>query len=278
MRARHASPDGRTHRSRGGRWERPPAWALAAMALCLAGLAVVGPSALRQDTVPAAGAAEPTGTGSTATGPAATEPAATGPAPSTRAAVPVPRPADRALRVLFIGDSLMWGSFASDESLTYRARVTAALSAGGPVETATVGGPGWSAAEAAEDLPGVSGPFDLVVVEVGANDSVALTAAEFGADYAALLDGVRALAPDATLLCDGVWNGPELATPLDRELRPVCADHGGVVVPLSPLYVDETLRGPEGSVLASGAVRDQFHPNDAGHAAIAEAMLAVLDL
>ncbi|WP_091109420.1 SGNH/GDSL hydrolase family protein [Geodermatophilus dictyosporus] len=238
------------------------------MAVCLAGLAVVGPAALRQDTAPAAaGATEPT----------ATDPTATEPAPPTRAAVPVQRPADRALRVLFIGDSLMWGSFASDESLTYRARVTAGLSAGGPVEVATVGGPGWSAAEAAEDLSEVTGPFDLVFVEVGANDSVAISAARFGTDYATLLDGVRALAPDATLVCDGVWNGPELATALDRELRPVCADHGGVVVPLSPLYVDETLRGPEGSVLPSGAVRDQFHPNDAGHAAIAEAMLAVLD-
>ncbi len=264
MRARHASPAGRTRRSRGGRWERPPAWALVAMAVCLAGLAVVGPSALRQDTVPTAGAAEPT----------AAEPTA----PARPAAVTVQRPADRALRVLFIGDSLLWGSFASDESLTYRARVTAALSAGGPVEVATVGGPGWGAAEAADDLPGVTGPFDLVFVEVGANDSVAISAARFGTDYAGLLDGVRALAPDAALVCDGVWNGPELATALDRELRPVCADHGGVVVPLSRLYVDETLRGPEGSVLPSGAVRDQFHPNDAGHAAIAEAMLAVLDL
>ena len=28
-----------------------------------------------------------------------------------------------------------------------------------------VGGPGWSAAEATEDLPEVSGPFDLVLVE-----------------------------------------------------------------------------------------------------------------
>jgi lysophospholipase L1-like esterase len=234
------------------------------MVLCLAGLVTVGPSALRQDTIPSAGATEPT--------------TAVPAAPARPAAVPVQRPADRALRVLFIGDSLMWGSFASDESLTYRARVTAALSAGGPVEAATVGGPGWSAAEAAEDLPEVTGPFDLVFVEVGANDSVALTAAQFGRDYAALLDGVRTLAPDAALVCDGVWNGPELATALDRELRPVCAEHGGVVVPLSRLYVDETLRGPEGSVVPGGGVRDQFHPNDEGHAAIAEAMLAVLEL
>jgi lysophospholipase L1-like esterase len=264
MRTRHASAAGRTRGSRGGRWERPPAWALVAMALCLAGLVVVGPSALRQDTIPTAEATEPT--------------AAAPAAPARPAAVPVQRPADRALRVLFVGDSLMWGSFASEESLTYRARVTAELSAGGPVEVATVGGPGWRTARATAALPEVTGPFDLVFVEVGTNDSVALTAAQFGTDYAALLDGVRALAPDATLVCDGVWNGPELATALDRELRPVCAEHGGVVVPLAQLYVDETLRGPEGSVVPGGEVRDQFHPNDEGHAAIAEAMLAVLEL
>ena len=264
MRARSTPAAGRARGSRGGRWERPPAWALVAMALCLAGLVAVGPSALRPDGVPSAGATEPTATAPTAA--------------ARPTAVPLPRPADRPLRVLFIGDSLMGGSFASDESLTYRALVTAGLSAGGPVEVDTVGGPGWSAAEATEDLSEVTGPFDLVFVEVGANDSVALTAARFGTDYAALLDGVRALAPDATLVCDGVWNGPELATALDRELRPVCAEHGGVVVPLSRLYVDETLRGPEGSTVPGGGVRDQFHPNDAGHAAIAEAMLAVLDL
>ncbi len=262
MRTGSTTAGSRIRGSGGGRWERPPAWALVAMALCLAGLVAVGPAALAPEAVPTAEATEPT---------------AAPAAPARPTAVPLPWPADRPLRVLFIGDSLMWGSFASDESLTYRARVTAALSARGPVEVATVGGPGWSAAEATEDLPAVAGPFDLVLVEVGANDSVALTAARFGEDYAALLDGVRTLAPDAVLVCDGVWNGPELATALDRELRPVCAEHGGVVVPLSRLYVDETLRGPEGSPVPGGGVRDQFHPNDAGHAAIAEEMLAVLE-
>ncbi|MBB3083225.1 SGNH/GDSL hydrolase family protein [Geodermatophilus sabuli] len=258
-------PADRSRSSGGGRWDRPPAWALVAMALCLAGLIALGPSVLRSGTVRAAGAAESTAT-------------ATPAAPHRPTEVLVERPADRPLRVLFIGDSLMWGSFASDPSLTYRALVTAGLSTEGPVDAVLVGGPGESAAEATEGLTEVTGPFDLVFVEVGANDSVALTPARFSSDYAALLDGVRALAPDAALVCDGVWNGPDLATPLDRELRPVCAARGGVVVPLSPLYVDETLRGPEGSPVPGGGVRDQFHPNDAGHAAIAEAMLAVLGL
>jgi acyl-CoA thioesterase I len=262
MRSRAGS---RIHsRGRAGRWDRPPVWALILMAICVLGLAaavVFWPA--RDHGRPAKAAPLPT--------------EATQAIPSGAAAVPVERPADRPLRVLFIGDSLMWGSFASDESLTYRALIAAALREDGPVEPVVVGGPGESAAEATEHLGEVTGPIDLVFVEIGANDSVALTPEEFAADYEALLDRVRSLAPEAGLVCDGVWNGRELASDLDRELRPVCAAHGGLVVPLSGLYVDETLRGPEGSAVPGGGVRDQFHPNDAGHAAIAEAMLAVLE-
>jgi acyl-CoA thioesterase-1 len=242
---------------------RPPAWAVVGMTTCLAALAATCPWWLRP------GGTEPTAA-ATAAMPAPL-------APATPFGLPVERPTDRNLRVLFIGDSLMWGSFASDESLTYRARIVTTLSAGGPVDAVTVGGPGESAAEATKHLSRVSGPFDLVFVEVGANDSVALTPATFSADYTALLDEVRAVTPQAGLICDGVWNGPRFAAQLDRELRPVCAAHDGIVVPLSDLYVDETLRGPAGSRVPGGAVRDQFHPNDAGHAAIATAMLAVLD-
>jgi acyl-CoA thioesterase I len=250
---------------RAGRWDRPPAWALILMAICVLGFAVAGVLwSARDGGQPAEAASLPT--------------EAIPAIPSRAAAVPVERPADRPLRVLFIGDSLMWGSFASDESLTYRALIVAALREGGPVEPVVVGGPGESAAEATEHLGAVTGPIDLVFVEIGANDSVAITPEEFAADYEALLDRVRSLAPEAGLVCDGVWNGRELASGLDRELRPVCAAHGGFVVPLSLLYADETLRGPEGSAVPGGGVRDQFHPNDAGHAAIAEAMLAVLEL
>jgi acyl-CoA thioesterase-1 len=243
---------------------RPPTWAVVALVGCLVALAVLLPMTLRTAAPPASAAV------ATATAPATSSAAAS-------TGVPVVRAAGRPLRVLFIGDSLMWGSFASDASLTYRARISAALGAGGPVDAVAVARPGLRAAKAAVALQKQQGPFDLVFVEIGANDSVAITPAQFGADYAQLLDQVRALAPQAGLVCAGVWNGIDEATPFDRELRPVCAEHQGVVVPMSDLYVDETLRGPEGSVLPDGAVRDQFHPNDAGHEAIAEAILAVVD-
>ncbi len=251
---------------------RPPTWAVVALVGCLVALAVMLPLTLRTAVAPpAAAAATPPGT----TAPAATTPAV--PAATTSGDVPVVRPADRPLRVLFVGDSLMWGSFASDESLTYRARITAALGADGPVDVVSVARPGLRAAKAAVSLQKQQGPFDLVFVEIGANDSVAITPAQFGADYADLLDQVRVLAPQAGLVCAGVWNGIDEATPFDRELRPVCAEHRGVVVPMTGLYIDETLRGPEGSVLPDGTVRDQFHPNDLGHEAIAAAVLAVVD-
>lgn len=262
MRRRGVERTGR-FRVRGS--DRPPAWAVVAMAVCLIGLVASGPWWLRPGTGDAAAAATPSTPLATAV-------------PAAPSGVPVQRPTDRPLRVLFIGDSLMWGSFASDESLTYRARIVSALSAAGPVDVVRVGGPGEGAADATKHLAREAGPFDLVFVEIGANDSVAITPAQFSADYTALLDEVRAMAPRAGLVCDGVWNGPKFAALMDRELRPVCASHGGVVVPLTDLYVIESNRGPAGSPVPGGGVRDQFHPNDAGHAAIARKMLGALDL
>ncbi|WP_369131767.1 SGNH/GDSL hydrolase family protein [Modestobacter sp. I12A-02662] len=242
---------------------------MVALVGCLVALAVLLPLALRTPAAPVAAAAAATAA------PATTAPAV--PAAATPGDVPVVRPTDRPLRVLFVGDSLMWGSFASDESLTYRERISTALGAGGPVDAVSVARPGLRAAKAAVALQKQQGPFDLVFVEIGANDSVSITPAQFGADYADLLDQVRLLAPQAGLVCVGVWNGIDEATPFDRELRPVCAEHQGVVVPMTGLYTDETLRGPEGSVLPDGTVRDQFHPNDLGHEAIAAAVLDVVD-
>lgn len=264
MRNRLRRPSSGRRRWPGAGWERPPGWAMVTMASGLVALAATLPLVLREGAHPPA---------ETATGMAAQAPQA----PARMTAAPVDRPTDRPLRVLFIGDSLTWGSFASNEDLTYRAQIVSRLSAGGPVEPVLVGGPGERADEAAEGLTEVSGPIDVAFVQVGANDSVAITPEEFRVDYHTLLDGVRELAPDAGLICAGVWNGPKLAAGMDRELRPVCAAHDGLMVPLSKLYVDETLRGPEGSPLPSGGVRDQFHPNDAGHTAVAEAMLAALD-
>ena len=132
MRSRRGNPS-----SRGNGWERPPAWAVVAGAVFAVGLLVLGVMSWRTEGGPAAGAAAP-----------ATR--ASSPAPARAALVPVQRPDDGPLRVLFIGDSLMWGSFASHESLTYRALIGAALEEDGPVAAEIVGGPGESAAEAAE--------------------------------------------------------------------------------------------------------------------------------
>lgn len=259
-------PGGPTVLAVGRGWAHPPRWAIIALSAATVALATSVTFWLTSAPAPAAGATDG----------ASAQPILTVPAAPT--GIRVERPADRPLRVLFIGDSLMYGSFASTDDLTYRGRIVAALEAGGPVSAVQVGGPGEHAANAAVALRKKHGPFDLVFVELGANDSVDITPAKFGKDYRILLDEVRQMAPRAGLVCDGVWNGPEYAIPLDRELRPVCAAHGGLVVPLTGLYVDESLRGPAGSHTADGRVRDQFHPNDLGHAAIAKAMLAVLDL
>lgn len=187
------------------------------------------------------------------------------------------RPTDRPLQVMFVGDSLTRGSYATSESLTFPALVTAGLEAGGEVATETVGRSGVMASEVmSEQLVADTAPADLVVVELGTNDVSRSTAQRFAVDFPALLDQIRERSPRALLLCAGPWEFPERAAPFEQVAQSACTQRGGLYVPLARLFADSSLHAAEGDEAAGGIAADDFHPNDAGHRAIADALLGVL--
>ena len=68
---------------------------------------------------------------------------------------------------------------------------------------------------------------------------------------------------------------PAVAVELRRELIDAAAEAGGHFADIAPLYANEAYHGPLGRPTWVGP-GDWFHPNDAGHAAIAAVVLRAL--
>ena len=141
--------------------------------------------------------------------------------------------------------------------------------------------PGATTAQlAAQPVPGGG---EVVVVEAGTNDFLDQTPRRrFADDYRALLAKVTAASPGAKLVClttwipkDGVGQPPARIPPsfYDATIRRACA--AGAVADLAPLVDAPATRGPAGRPTFLGP-GDDFHPNSAGHAAIARLIEARL--
>lgn len=178
-------------------------------------------------------------------------------------------------RVMFIGDSLAGGYFATTIEQGYAALTrerlrldydldwVVASKAGGDTKVVSV-----------LDLPS---DVDLVIVELGTNDSLHTLPPIFHRQYESLLRRVRETSPAASLVCMGVWRRRWRAWPYDRSIRRLAARFGGVYVGLSDLYADPTTRGPAGVQVENG-ISDNFHPNDEGHARITARLWSAVGL
>ena len=93
---------------------------------------------------------------------------------------------------------------------------------------------------------------------------------EFASTYSALVGRIREKSPDAALVCVGVW--PDYGQDYDAEIETACHDRQGSFVPIRDLWSTEGMRGPAGVPTPHGE-SDTFHPNDAGHRAIADRIL-----
>lgn len=178
--------------------------------------------------------------------------------------------------IVFVGDSISANWYASTPPNGFRELLTAAL---GGTQAAAAIHPGYTIRQmlplvAAMREPSAPGALD--VVELGTNDaSQHVDPATSAANYDELLTRLTADTPGARLLCVGVWADPTQAPVYDDVLSGVCEAHGGVYVILSDLYARTSLRGPDGSASYLGS-RDDFHPNDAGHEAIAQRLASVV--
>lgn len=185
--------------------------------------------------------------------------------------LPVPRDAEGAARVLVTGDSLAAGFFATTAEQGFAALVADALA---PVELTAV-------SRAHQTLTTVAGvtdvppDLDVAVIELGTNDvGIPTPLADFEAQYADLVTRIRSSSPDAALVCGGTWTADGAA--YDEVVARVCTASGGRYVALADLFANPAFHGPDGRDTFVGE-GDDFHPNDAGHRAIADAVLAVLD-
>lgn len=186
------------------------------------------------------------------------------------------RPEGRPLKVVIAGDSLTFGLYASTEDKGWRPLTVAALSEDGPVKVSDAGEDGDKAATVLDSIdPALD--TDLIVLEIGTNDLYKTPDERFSGQYAALVEKVTAAAPDAVLLCLGVWHNVDANRNFDPMIERPCTEAGGRFVPLFDLYDDPANRGPAGRP-AFGGTSDDFHPNDAGHSAISARVLAVLGL
>ncbi|MGD0371994.1 MAG: SGNH/GDSL hydrolase family protein [Candidatus Dormibacteria bacterium] len=191
---------------------------------------------------------------------------------------------------VFVGDSLTAGEHASSRCRSYPALVGRELGAdaGREVACRVTAVPG----ARVRDLAVLALPLAsrVVVVEAGTNDWLGYRAPgpwsatapdDFADAYRRLLDRVddgRAVA----LLCLGIWaptDGRETdglrGTEYDAIIRAACELRGGCFVSLAPVYDDRRCRGPAGRATPFG-VSDAVHPNDRGHAAIAELLMDAL--
>lgn len=189
------------------------------------------------------------------------------------------RPSDRPLRVLVAGDSLSTGQYASSEDKGFKSVVLAGLGERGPVEAQRVGASGEIARQAIDDLDRIQGPIDFALVELGTNDPSKSDLAAFTTDFPLLLTAIQEAAPGAPMMCLGIWANAKQSQPFDEVIERECRSRGGAFVKITDIY-DRGIpasRGPVDSATDSGALRDGFHPNNAGHRAIAERVLYFID-
>src|SRR4051794_15560524 len=181
---------------------------------------------------------------------------------------PTPTVAKDALVV--VGDSLAAGRFADTQEQAFPQQVAAAVHA----QLDVLGVPGATTGQLATQA--VPGGGKQVVVEAGTNDVLQQTPPrQFADDYKALLSKVTAASPGAKLVCVTVWIGKGApgkigAASYNATIRRACA--AGAVADISPLFdAEPPTRGPVGRPTFLGP-GDAFHPNSAGHAAIARAI------
>ncbi|MDP9028153.1 MAG: SGNH/GDSL hydrolase family protein [Actinomycetota bacterium] len=180
----------------------------------------------------------------------------------------------RALKVGVVGDSLAYGYYASDPLKAWPAQLRTALQRYGAVSEEVDAGPGETAGEAL--VRAVPTGDDLVVVELGTNDVRRGLGASFAATYGSLLRRVVQESPRAVLLCLEPWGPQAQAAAYSATIDRLCRAAGGTAVPISGIYSAPGNRANAGVPFFDGTSRDDFHPDDHGHAAIAHLLVSMI--
>lgn len=180
-------------------------------------------------------------------------------------------PATAQARLLFLGGRITRDFFVSSRDLSYSALVAERVRTDYDVQEVQRRTAEATSKDDASVLGTGAADEDLIVLEVGTSEVAPLR--PFITQYATFVQQIRAARPDTAIVCLGLWNGA--GNPYDIEVARTCRRNGGIYVELSDLYERNAFRGPIGTLTPAGT-RDNFHPNDGGHAAIANRILAAL--
>ncbi|MCR2823963.1 SGNH/GDSL hydrolase family protein [Microbacterium sp. zg.Y909] len=199
--------------------------------------------------------------------------------PAVGAAAPQSAPV-----ALFLGDSYTAGAGASDDTKAWAAVVASErgwvaenLARGGTGFTGSVAGAAARAACGREECPsfvrmavqGAAVVPDIVIISGGRNDA-ALSDAATEQGILQLFDAVAGTYPDSMVFVTNVlWDDedpPASVAVMSTQIQQHAERVGAVFLDLG-----QPLAGDEASLAADGV-----HPNDLGHAKIAEALLAAL--
>lgn len=175
--------------------------------------------------------------------------------------------------VMFLGDSVTAG-WANTGSMAYPVQTINALyshNTGDAWYQLVKGRTGAQAAGALLDLQAFHVQpqgVNLLVVELGTNDMVHMSAATFSTNYQSLITYLLAGSPDAQLVCLGPWRastdnfGYDSTPAYEAAIQSVCqsSETGALYLDLSALYANPAYHATSG---------DTFHPNNAGATAIA---------
>lgn len=211
--------------------------------------------------------------------------------PAANAAVaPVP------YGIYFVGDSLTKGRSATTESQTFRKLVAGykqtklgagyAVSDQFPNLTYTSGWKIANAQAAVKAYPPTSST-KLMVIEIGTNDltgnqgtSPITPSIKFIPAYGSMIATLHKEAPQAKLVCISVWSDPTVGSKkYDTAIQSDCIAAGGKYVSIIGTYQTAKNHGPAGlpeDWYMPGWKTDTYHPNNAGQAAIATGIEAVL--
>jgi lysophospholipase L1-like esterase len=189
-------------------------------------------------------------------------------------APPLPTVDRQPPRVDFFGDSLTWGFAATTPEQSYAALVAQALHGVRVGYDGEFGATAQLGAQILQQTPAPTG-IDVFIIEWGTDDREPPDA--FQANYHFVIQALRAADPNARIVCLRPWQDPTNGYQPEywQAIQAECGAWPMLTADLAPLYLDFGLHGPGGGDTYRGP-RDWFHPNDAGHAAIAQLILRQL--